>query len=105
MNNWINFVKSYANKNNVPYACALSHKECSEQYQASKKKLTRKEIEENRKKYSAYAKKQSTELRKEVRQMLNSKSELPSNPIDFSKHKISESPTINIYKKKKGYII
>lgn len=37
MSSWIDFVRKYAQKNNITYSCALSDKNCSKEYQAMKR--------------------------------------------------------------------
>lgn len=49
MNRWILFVKEFAKKNNISYACAISTPECKEEYRAkygSRKKLPMKKERE-----------------------------------------------------------
>ena len=38
VNKWVEHIKTFAKKNNLSYACALSNKECINSYKKSKEK-------------------------------------------------------------------
>ena len=79
---YINFVKDYAKKNNKTYMCVIS--EASKEYKKQKEKQKEKkkepkttlsEILENRKKAEKQAKEGSSKMRRNQKQIYNSKTE------------------------------
>ena len=49
-NPWITHVKKYAAEHNIAYACAIAKPECKNSY-TKKVKLTKKEIDANKREY------------------------------------------------------
>ena len=109
-NAWIEHIKNFAKANNTTYGCALSNPKCKETYKkpSQTKQPTFKEIQENRKKTSKYAKALGAETRREARSIINSQTKSSNNPpIDLSKDKIDLNKlyTAGLKKKQSGVIL
>jgi len=99
MNKWIEFVRAFAKKNNISYACAVSTPECKEEYRAkygNRKKLPMKKEREmmgaediNRDEIVIYPKKSITKKKKpkvvESMEMEDINRLLPKGKIEKSK--------------------
>jgi hypothetical protein len=110
VNKWIQHVKEYAKNNNLSYACALSNLQCKEYYKDQikptkiiTKQRSLKEINEDMKKNSLLAKKESSKMRRNIRKIFNSQTETTKknniNKIIPIEENI-EPPLMKIFKKK-----
>ena len=105
VNEWIEHVKNFARKNNLSYGCAITEPRCQASYKP--KKLTLKEIEEQRRKASQQARRGSAEIRREARQIINSQTILEKKKIKDNSNKAEETSQLLIvrYKKKSGVLL
>ena len=129
VNEWIEHVKNFARKNNLSYGCAITEPRCQASYKPKKltlkeieeqrrkasqqarndsapKKLTFKEIEEQQRKSSQYARRISAEVRREARGIINSPTILEKKEIKDNSNKAEDNsqPLIVRYKKKSGVL-